>query len=52
MKLKQKFMKGANEDGFSTLEQLETLLQKYPITKNNPILMQLYLRVKFLKKIF
>lgn len=38
-------MKAANEDGYITIEQLENLLKKYPITKNDPDLIQLYLRV-------
>lgn len=38
-------MKAANEDGYITVEQLEHLLKRYPITKNNPDLIQLYLRV-------
>ena len=44
-KLKQKFKKMMDEDGLITLKQVERLLNKLPSLKNNPELIQLYLRV-------
>jgi len=44
-KLKERFMKIANEDGVITLDQLEGLLKRLTITKNNPELIELYMRI-------